>query len=110
MENVKYIGKKSDRDIFISIYILGVLVAYLHNKIDSNNIQQMLIRPGMIEYFEKIKIDKSIIDMMWSASELEDVESLFPEKIEDEIKLLIDKLIVRIGNYNLSDTIKIIFE
>ena len=64
----------------------------------------------MIEYFEKIKIDKSIIDIMWSASELEDVESLFPEKIEDEIKLLIDKLIVRIGNYNLSDTIKIIFE
>ena len=101
---------KEDAEFFINIYTLGILNLLLNKQISINDIEKLLFRPGVIEYLDHLSINKKYLDVLWLGTELEDIESLIPEQLNQEILKLINLSIENLNNTKLSDNISISFQ
>ena len=108
LKNEVVVKNKQDAELFLNILIIGILTAFFNRKITLDDGYNLLFRPGVIDYLESMSISKSIIDILWLCTELEDVESLIPDKLNDEIMKLINQLIKNLDNFNgISDHIRL---
>ena len=103
-ENKVLTKNKKDAEIFLNVFILGILTAFHNRKITLDDAWHLLFRVGVIDYLESKSISKSIIDILWLCTELEDVESLIPDKLNEETIKLINRLLANLDDFDgLSD-------
>ena len=70
-----------------------------------------LFRVRVIDYLESKSISKSIIDILWLCTELEDVESLIPDKLNEETIKLINQLLAKLDDFDgLSDHVSLFID
>ena len=111
LENRVLVKNMQDSEIFLNILMVGILTAFHNGKITLDDGRHLLFRPGVIDYLESKSISKSIIDILWLCTELEDVKSLIPDKLNDETIKLIKQLLANLDNFDgLSDHIKLLIE
>ncbi|SAY50795.1 DUF3969 family protein [Neisseria weaveri] len=107
MDKILISNNKNDVEFFLNTYILGVLTALINKKINTDDIQKLLFRPGIIEYLTKLGIDKQYIHIILAGTELEDIESLIPENLHQETLKLIDICLNNFNDMYLEDNIYI---
>lgn len=56
------------------------------NNIDMAEV--LLFKPGYCNYYRSKGVDSVLIQLIWDGTELEDIQSLCPEKLEDNIDKL----------------------
>jgi hypothetical protein len=69
---------------------IGILNSLLKRSISIREAEQLLFSPFTNEYLRNNKISKNIINLIHRGCELEDIESLFPDKIDETIRELIE--------------------
>ena len=99
-ENKISVNSKKDAEIFLNVFMLGILTAFHNRKITLDDAWHLLFRPGVIDYLESKSISKSIIDILWLCTELEDVESLSPDKLGEETIKLINQLLENLDDFD----------
>ena len=103
-ENKVLVNNKKDAEFFLNILIIGILTAFHNGKITLDDAWHLLFRPGVIDCLESKLISKSIINILWLCTELEDVESLIPDKLGEETIKLINQLLANLDDFDgLSD-------
>lgn len=98
----------NNMEIILNTYLLGILTAILNKKIDIDDAQKLLFRPGMIDKLEDIGIKKKYIDRLWYCTELEDLQDLAPHSFQQEIIKLINLCLNEFDEINLLDNIDFI--
>ncbi len=81
------------------INILGVLEALKNKKITINESEAMIFTPYTFITLKKRGVDKKIIDIIQEGCELEDVESLCPDKLDDTIEKLRQRTLTLLDEY-----------
>lgn len=81
------------------INILGTLEALKNKKITINESETNIFTPYTFFTLEKKGINKKIIDLIHEGCELEDVESLRPEKLDEVIEELKQRTLNLLGEY-----------
>ena len=81
------------------IDILGALEALKNRKITINESETNIFTPYTFFTLEKKGINKKIIDLIHEGCELEDVESLCPEKLDEVIEELKQRTLNLLGEY-----------
>lgn len=81
---------KKDANIMLLISIIGLLDSLESGILAIEECEQYLFSPYSLDVLRKKGIDKKIIDIVHLGTELEDVESLRPDKLEAGIKELHD--------------------
>lgn len=80
--NVELKNKEAGNEFFIML-IIGIYEALYNKKITINDARTLLFRPSVMKTVENVL--PKIYKLAYVGTELEDVESLGPEKLEDNI-------------------------
>lgn len=83
-------NKKTDASIMLLVCIIGLLDSLESGILAIEECEQYLFSPYTLEVLRKKGIDKRILDIVQLGTELEDIESLLPDELENEIKGLHD--------------------
>ncbi len=111
LKNEAVLKNRQDAEIFLNVLVIGILTAFHNGKITVDDGRHLLFRPGVIDYLESKSISKSIIDILWLCTELEDVEDLISDKLNGETIKLIKKLLANLDNFDgVSDHIRLSIE
>lgn len=92
-------SKIDEVEYFISITLLGVIEAILNKRMSIDDAEKIFFSPGVASNLEKIGIDHSIIQAIWLGTELEDVYSLIPEKLNESLLEIKNMLLTKISTY-----------
>ncbi|EML0363891.1 DUF3969 family protein [Providencia rettgeri] len=76
---------------FISFLALGVLTALEKKLISIDEAEGYIFKPSLVHFLEKIKATEELINIINLGCELEDIESLIPEKLQSNIEDLLNK-------------------
>lgn len=86
---------------YILIIIKGVLQGLIDKDIDIEDAEHIIFSPRVVEALREFHINKKIINIVELGCELEDIESLLPSILEQEIEKLFMKTIYLLNNdYN----------
>lgn len=97
MELEVSINGKSESERLVSIIQLGIVTA-LENKIMSiEEAEGYLFNPFTVEKLEKYGFNKEVIDVIRDGCELEDIESLVPDKLLTNINKLKEQILNNIS-------------
>lgn len=80
-----------DSNKMVLICAIGLFEALKSRLLTTNECEQYLFSPYSTSILEKKGIDKKVIEIIEFAWELEDVESLNPERLDANIDILINK-------------------
>lgn len=81
------VNRKNEANILVSVFIIGLLE--LENELlRIEECDQYLFSPYSLDILQRKGIDQSIIDIVRSGTELEDIESLAPHLLEKNIREL----------------------
>lgn len=80
-----------DSNKMILVCAIGLFESIKSNLLTINECEQFLFSPYTTSILEKKGIDKKVIEIIEFAWELEDIESLRPERLDDNIDILINK-------------------
>lgn len=80
------LDKTEDMNQYILVTIIGLLDALLHDSITIVDAEVALFTPYSIAILNQLNIDTEIIELVEMGLELEDYDSLIPDKLEDRIK------------------------
>ncbi len=81
------------------INILGTLEALKNKKVTIDESEKVVFTPYTFFTLKKKGINKKIIDLIQECCELEDVESLCPEKLDEVIEELKQRTLNLLGEY-----------
>lgn len=95
-------SKIDEVEYFISITLLGVIEAILNKRMNIDEAEKILFSPSVASNLEKIGIDHSIIQAIWLGTELEDVYSLIPEKLNESLLEIKNILLTKISSYKFN--------
>ena len=95
-------SKIDEIEYFLSITLLGVIEAILNKKISIDEAEKIFFSPGVASNLEKVGIDYSIIQSIWLGTELEDVYSLIPEKLNESLLEIKNMLLTKISTYEFN--------
>lgn len=95
-------SKIDEIEYFLSITLLGVIEAILNKKISIDEAEKIFFSPGVASNLEKVGIDYSIIKSIWLGTELEDVYSLIPEKLNESLLEIKNMLLTKISTYEFN--------
>ncbi|MEZ4527770.1 MAG: DUF3969 family protein [Desulfobacterales bacterium] len=70
---------------------IGLLTSLLKKEISLREAEQLLFSPFTNEYLKENKISEDVTDIIHRGCELEDIESLIPEKFDIKVKKLIER-------------------
>lgn len=107
-EDISISRNINNMELILNTYLLGILTALLNKKINIDDAQKLLFRPGMIDKLEDIGIKKKYIDRLWYCTELEDLQDLVPHSFQKEIIKLINLCLNEFNEVNLLDNIDFI--
>lgn len=82
---------EGDSNRMVLICAIGLFEALKSNLLTTNECEQYLFSPYSTNILERKGIDRRVIEIVEFAWELEDVESLRPERLEANIDDLINK-------------------
>lgn len=74
-----------DIEYYIILNLIGVLSALYEGAVSIDDAEHIIFSPGFAENAEKCGINSDIVKIIWQGTELEDVESLCPEKLPENI-------------------------
>lgn len=89
-------------EYFSSIMLLGLVEAIFNKKISIDEAEKIFFSPGVASNLEKIGIDHCIIQAIWLGTELEDVYSLIPEKLNESLLEIKNILLTKISSYKFN--------
>lgn len=92
------IGKERIEKLFL-INILGTLEALKNKKITIDESEKIIFTPYTFFTLEEKGVNKKIIDLLQECCELEDVESLCPDKLDKVIEELKQRTLVLLDKY-----------
>ena len=93
---------KVDEKILL-LAVLGMLRALEGNCITINEAEKFLLSPGMADILKEQKCNEKIVHIIEKGCELEDVDSLIPEKLGEVVKELIDDTLNILNGYKEFD-------
>lgn len=82
-----------DMEYYIILNIIGVLSALYEGAISIDDAEKIVFSPGLLENAEKCGFNADVVELIWQGTELEDVESLFPEELSETILKMKNKAI-----------------
>lgn len=85
------IKNKRDANKLILVSVIGLLESLENKLLTINECQQYLFSPYSVSILEKEGMEKKVIEIVELGCELEDVESLYPEDLDIEIRKLKEK-------------------
>ena len=92
------IKDKNEIERAVCIINLGILTALEQKLIIIEQAEKYLYSPFSMETLRNLNIRESIIELIHNGCELEDIESLLPEKITDNIQRLKKDTIELLGS------------
>lgn len=102
MEELKVsIQDKKEIEKFILINIIGLMDSLKDGLVTIDECEVYLYSPYSIKKLSGLKIDNNIINLIEEGCELEDIESLVPEKLDnaiDNIKIKASDLLSKLSN------------
>ena len=103
MDGVIYVDKLNEKKILIQI--IGVLVAISNDSMTIGEGEKYLFSPRMVKKLIDEKCDNRIVDIINEGCELEDIESLIPDKLEKNLDYLEKKALDILKSYEVIDNI-----
>ncbi|SFT04962.1 DUF3969 family protein [Marininema halotolerans] len=100
------VNKKVEMEQLSLVICIGLLQAFKEGALTLEEIEQYFFSPYTAKKLEQIGLDKKITDIVWMGCELEDIASLIPGELNNEISSLINvslKEIDKIKNKQLPD-------
>ena len=85
------VRNKTDANIMLLVSIIGLLDSLKSGILAIEECEQYLFSPYTLEILRRKGIDKRIIDIVHLGTELEDIESLLPDRLEANIQELYDE-------------------
>ena len=85
------VNSKNEFEHFLMIFEIGLLTALKGNAINIEECEAFLFNPYTMEILRKHNINNNIIDTIHIGCELEDIESLLPNKLDESVLYLIEK-------------------
>lgn len=82
------IRNKGDANKLILVSAIGLLESLENKLLTINECQQYLFSPYSVSILEKEGLEKEVIEIVELGCELEDVESLYPDDLNSEIRKL----------------------
>ncbi|WP_104371678.1 DUF3969 family protein [Desulfocucumis palustris] len=82
------VSKKNEIERILTILELGMLTALEKGSIKIDEAEGYLFNPYTVDYLEKLGLNNKVIEVIRQGCELEDVESLFPQKLRSAIHRL----------------------
>ena len=85
-----HLQEKQEIERLISIIILGLCTAIERGVLSLEEAESYLYSPYTMEQLEKLGVDRKLIDVVHLGTELEDIKSLLPDKLDrslEEIKI-----------------------
>lgn len=82
---IKVDGKR-EIELLISIINLGIYLALKEGLIGIEDAERYLYSPYTMSQLERLNIRQELIDIIHLGTELEDVQSLLPEKLGDSLE------------------------
>jgi len=79
------INDNLEEEKFILITIIGITESLLNNTITIFDAEKAIFSPFSVNLLKEQNIHESIIDLVEQGCELEDIESLLPDKLNDTI-------------------------
>jgi RNA binding exosome subunit len=87
------ISGKNESERLISIIELGLLSAIENQLISIEEAEGYLFNPLTVSKLEACGLDEKVIEIIKEGCELEDIQSLVPEKMSSNIKRLKEKVV-----------------
>lgn len=103
MKLVIKVDKKKEVNRVLAIIQLGLLTALENNSISIEEAEGYIFNPYTIKKMEEINVNNKVIDIVHLGTELEDIKSLIPEKIEESIIDLKRKCIAMFNELDKAD-------
>lgn len=91
--NINYRINQDDADGFLVLLVLGVLYSLKRGIISISDAEMFIFKPRFVSVCKKAGLNKGLINILELGCELEDVESLLPDRLESNIHGLIDRAI-----------------
>lgn len=82
---------QDNSDKFIGFLILGVLYCLERKIISINEAEGFIFKPYVHDLLEKIDLPDELINIIKLGCELEDIESLMPDRLQDNINDLFNQ-------------------
>ncbi|QSX06721.1 DUF3969 family protein [Sedimentibacter sp. zth1] len=76
---------KHESEQLIAILELGLLTALEEKVMEIEDVEHLLFNPSTLNKLIDNSFDKEIVDVIHLGTELEDVQSLIPDKLDDNI-------------------------
>ncbi|OTA14160.1 hypothetical protein Xvie_03938 [Xenorhabdus vietnamensis] len=93
-----YTIEQKHAEKFISFLIVGVLYSLEKKIISIDEAEGFIFQPDEIKSLKKINASRELIDIIEGGCQLEDVESLIPEKLPKNIRELLQETLSVIRN------------
>ena len=87
------INSKSEEEKFLLITIIGITESLLKNAITICEAEGAIFTPYTVKILKDKKIDNEIVKLVELGCELENIESLLPHCLEEEILKIKDKAV-----------------
>ncbi|EHQ4622277.1 DUF3969 family protein [Salmonella enterica] len=95
---MSYKINQEDAGRFIGFLSLGVLYCLDNKAISINEAEEFIFKPYVSALLSEINAPQELIKVVELGCELEDIESLMPEKLPVNIKMLLDDMLYLIKN------------
>lgn len=102
MELKLSVNEKNEAERLVLISAIGLLESLENGIVTIEDCENYLFNPYSVSVLEGKKLDTEVIEIIELGCELEDVQSLVPDKLQDEIKGLKEQAKERLKNIPLS--------
>jgi hypothetical protein len=86
VEMIVKLEEKPDIERFVSIVNLGICTALENGVLTIEEAETYLYSPYTMEQLEKLDVAQELIDIVHLGTELEDIKSLIPEKLNESLE------------------------
>ncbi|MGL4860957.1 MAG: DUF3969 family protein [Enterobacteriaceae bacterium] len=97
--------KQENLDYFINLLIAGILSSLRNNSISIDMAEKILFSPKVASEAERIGLSAETVRNLWLGTELEDVESLLPEKLTETIDEMQNRAFSQLNSIPISNTL-----
>ena len=91
---------------FIAFYGAGLLTALRDGYVPLNEVERFFL-PRMVNSLEGLGVDSEVVDLVRMGCELEDIESLAPDRLEFNIAKLLEGFLMYLSRGSFSEVVDI---
>ncbi|MDF2077299.1 DUF3969 family protein [Pseudomonas mendocina] len=83
------VGEESQASRFIALHCIGLLVSFRDNYIPFGDVEGFFL-PRMVRNLQEQGLDSRLVELVCLGCELEDVNSLVPDKLKRNVDLILE--------------------